>query len=173
MNEVNGGLRGGQKMLHSSLEDEGTPNLSPLSTTVNTIERRLLHLIKESAQGEVALDDFESELSLLTKDLERCYRQIVDLRGRRDFTFDTNASLEELDRRCVWLYKKTNLEQAFFKKLHLERKLRSLISAEAYEVYQELLDADEQEGEFLSKDPAELRRLLIQDDTPLPPPELQ
>ncbi len=73
----------------------------------------------------------------------------------------------------MWLYRKIHLEQAFFMKLHLEAKLRSLISAEAYEVYQELLNADEQEGESLSKDPAELRRLLLQDDTPLPPPELQ
>ncbi len=172
MDEMNGGLHSRRpKVLPPSPEDKSIPrHLSHLSNTVTTIERRLLHLIKESTEGAVALDDFVSELSLLTKDLEGCYHQIADLRGRRDLTFDTNATLEELDRCCVWLYKKTYLEQAFFKKLHLERRLRSLISAEAYEVYQELLNVDEEEGEVLGKGPAEIRRLLLRDDTCLLPP---
>ncbi len=154
----------------SQRDDEGVSRfLSHLSNTVNTIEDRLLHLIRESAQGAVALEDFISELSLLRKDLERCYRQIADMQGRRDISFNTLAALGELDQRCVWLYRKIHLEQAFFKKLHLEGKLRGLISAEAYEVYQELLNVEEHEANALENDGPRIRRLLLKEDTCLLP----
>jgi len=175
VDEVNGGLTGKRpNVLHPPLEAAGTPRpLAPLLDAVNTIERRLLQLIKESAQGDVALEDFVSELSLMTKDLERSYHQIADLSGRRDLSFDATATLGELEQRCVWLYRKICQEQAFFKKLHLEGKLRGLISAEAYEVYQELLNVDAEEREVLGKGSSEIRRLLSRDDLRLPWPELQ
>jgi len=170
--DVNGGLSG-KRVLHPSPEGAGTVDLSPLSASVNTVEQRLLHMIKEGAQGEVALEDFGSELSRLTRVLEHCYREIADMSGRRDLSFDATATLGELDQRCVWLYRKICEEQAFFKKLHLEAKLRSLISAEAYEVYQELLNVDAEEREVLGKGPSEIRRRLLRDDAGLPWPELQ
>ena len=58
--------------------------VSYLSNAAYTIEGRLLRLVKESAQGAVPLEDFLSELTLLLKDLRRCYRQVMDLGERRD-----------------------------------------------------------------------------------------
>jgi len=153
---------------------EGAPVPLPhLTSAVKTIERRLFDLVKQSAQDELPLGDFVSELALLTQNLERCYRQIADLSARRDVDFDTTATLGDLDRCCMWLYRKIHLERAFFAKLRLEARLRGLISPAAYEVYQELLDVDEQEKAVLGRDPAEIRRLLLRDDACLPPPEAQ
>lgn len=135
--------------------------ISYLSHTASNIEGRLLHLIKECTQGAVPLQDFVSELSLLSKDLQRCYRQAVEMKERRDLNFTAIAKLQEVDQHCVWLYRKINLEQAFFRKLHLETRHRSLISAEAFDVYQELINVEEHEREFRAKGDAEIKKLLL------------
>jgi hypothetical protein len=134
--------------------------VSYLSNAALTIEGRLLRLVKESTQGAVPLDDFLSELSLLLKDLRRCYRQVVDLRERRDLSYKAAKELQEMEERCVWLYRKIHSEQTFFRKYHLEAKLRSMISAEAFAVYQELLNVEEQEQTNLLSDDSEVRRAL-------------
>jgi len=118
-------------------------------------------LIKQRAGGAISLEDFIGELSRLRGDLGRCYRQITETSGRRDLSFSIIASLDELDQWCLWLYRKTHLEQAFFEKLHLEQRLRTLISPEAFEVYQELLNVEEREREFLGKETSDIKRLML------------
>jgi hypothetical protein len=133
------------------------------------IEKRLLCLVKERASGAMPRGDFAGELSVMRKDLGRCYREITETSGRRDLSFGVITALGELDQCCLWLYRKTYLEQAFFEKLHLEQRLRTLISLEAYEVYQDLLNVEEREREFLGTDQTEIKRLLFEEGASLPP----
>ncbi|HTD46537.1 MAG TPA: hypothetical protein VK881_04640 [bacterium] len=141
--------------------ESGLRSLAHLSTATNSAERRLLHLIKERAGEAVSLEDFIGELSRLRGDLGRCYREITETNGRRDLSFSIIAALDGLDQWCLWLYRKTHLEQAFFEKLHLEQRLRTLISTDAYEVYQELLTVEEREREFLGKEASDIKRLML------------
>jgi hypothetical protein len=150
--------------------DEDIPQqISYLAQTAHGIEDRLLHLVKEIARGAVPLEDFISELAFLAKDLQRCFRRVVDMKERRDLGFATLRDLGVVESHCVWLHRKIRLEQAFFRKLHAETKLRSMLSAEAFEVYQELLDAEDQEREFLRKGDAEVRKELLGERCSLPP----
>ena len=153
-------------MLPSAQSDSesGLRHLSYISNTTYAVERRLLQLIKQRAAGLVSLEDFICQLSRLRGDLGRCYRQIAETNGRRDLTFSVIVSLDELDQCCQFLYRKTYLEQAFFEKLQLEQRLRTLISPEAYEVYQELLNVEEREREFLGKDAADIKRLMLMEN---------
>jgi hypothetical protein len=132
------------------------------------IEDRLLHLAREAAQGAVPLDDFASELSLLVKDLRRCFRRIVEMKERRDLSFKALQDIQLAELHCVWLYRKIHLEQAFFKKLHLETRLRSMISADSFDVYQALLEAEDQEREFLRKGDVEINRQLLGENGSIP-----
>ena len=134
-----------------------------LADTVHTVERRLLQLVEEASEGAVPLDDLDGELSLLGKEIARCYRQIGDIKDRRDLGFQASTKLEELDHHCIWLYRKTHLEQYFFRKWHLETRLRGLVSADALTVYQEILSAEVSEKEFLVRGDVEIRRLLLEE----------
>jgi len=143
-------------------EPDVSQQITRLADTVHTVERRLLQLVEEASQGAVPLEDLASELSLLGKEVARCYRQIGDLNDRRDLGFQAATKLQELDQHCVWLYRKTHLEQYFFRKWHLETRLRGLVSGEALTVYQEILTAEESEKEFLVQGDVEIRRLLLE-----------
>lgn len=148
---------------HESHLETPPQQTSYLAHAVDVIEDRLLHLAKEAAQGAVPLEDFVSEVSLLVKGLRRCFRQVMDMKERRDLSFKALQELQLAEVHCVWLYRKIHLEEAFFKKLHLETKLRRMISADAFAVYQELLDAEDQEREFLRKGDAEISTQLLRD----------
>ena len=136
-------------------------DVSYLANTARVIEERFLSLIREAARGAIPLDDFLGELSLLSKDLQRCFRRVMEMKDRRDLTFRAIEELQGIDRHCVWLYRRTRAEQGFFRKLHLETRLRSLMSADAFTLYQELLDVEDQERAFLAKCDAEIRGLLL------------
>lgn len=136
-------------------------SISDLAHTAQVLEGRFISLIREAARGAIPLDDFLDELSLLSKDLQRCFRCMIEMKERRDLTFRAIEKLQDIDRHCVWLYRRTRLEQGFFRKLHLETKLRSLISADAFIVYQELLDMEDRERGFLAKCDTEIRDLLL------------
>lgn len=136
-------------------------HIGHLAYPVDVIEDRLLRLARHAAQGTVRLPDFITEVSLLVKDLRRCFRQVTEMKERRDLSFQSLQALQLAEVHCVWLYRKALLEEAFFKKLHLETKLRSMISADAFTVYQELLDAEDREREFLRKADAEISTQLL------------
>jgi hypothetical protein len=148
-------------LIHGNYAESIPEDVSYLANTARVIEERFLGLIKEAARGEIPLDDFLGELLLLSKDLQRCFRRVMEMKERRDLTFRAIQELEGLDRHCVWLYRRTHVEQSFFRKLHLETKLRNLISADAFSLYQELLDVEDEERAFLAKCDAEIRSLLL------------
>jgi hypothetical protein len=132
-----------------------------LAGIMNTIQDRLLSLVLEGTQKAIPLEDFTGELALLAKGIKRRYHEIKELRDRRDLTFQTLETLQEMDRHCVWLYRKIHLEECFFRKWHLEERLRGLISAEALRTYREILDVDAVEDDVLARDDREIRRILL------------
>jgi len=135
--------------------------IADVSSTVEFVERHLLRLIRDAAEGAVAPQDLTVEFSGLSSDLQKCYRQVTDASERRDVSFRTMVGLEQLARRCLWLYRKLHLERAFYRKLDLEAKLRALISPEGYVVYQELLCIEYAERGFLAQSDTELRSALL------------
>src|SRR5690348_9997164 len=94
-----------------------------LSSTLNNIEGRFLRLIKEEASGAIPREDVVNELSFLSRDLKSCFQRFVDLQERLDLSFKATKELQEIDQRCVWLFRRIRLQQTVLKKLSLEAKL--------------------------------------------------
>ncbi|TMI87304.1 MAG: hypothetical protein E6H00_15965 [Bacillati bacterium ANGP1] len=137
--------------------------LQDLTTILNILEGRALYLIKEGVRGAIAPDGVVSELAPLLRDLKACYRRLTDVQERQDLSYDAARQLDEADRRCVWLFRKIRLQQVFLTKLSLEARFRSLVSTEAYDIYQTLLNQDEEERDALSGDDARIRVLLLEE----------
>jgi|SRR5579859_972258 len=135
--------------------------VAEVSSTVEIVERRLLRLVKEGGEGTPVLQVLMTEIAALSEDLQRCYKLLADAAGRRDLGFRAVIELEHLTNHCLWLYRKVHLEQTFYTKLDLEAKLRSLISPEAYALYQEILCVEDCERGFLAQTDADLRSKLL------------
>ncbi len=145
---------------HDNNLPEASQQIAHLADITHTIERRLLHLVKQGTQRAIPPEDIESELGLLVKEVERCYRRIADIQDRRDVGFKAETRLKDVGRHCLWLHRRIHVEQSFFRRWHLETKLRALISAEAFGVYQEILDAEQLGREYLMRGDAEIARLM-------------
>ncbi|MDR7544455.1 MAG: hypothetical protein QN120_09445 [Armatimonadota bacterium] len=143
-------------------EDQG-PDIAYLSSSVYGLESRLLRLVRESAGGGIPLDDFVTELSLLAKDVRRLFRQAGEARQRRDLHFSAAMKLQEISDHCVWLYRKIQLERAFFEKLYYESRLRSVASDDVYTLSQRLVQAEALEQQFSRATDEQLRRELLDD----------
>ncbi len=121
----------------------GLPDLEAMGAEVKSIldniEDRLLALVREGAHSTTPLDDIINGLSQLASEIRPQYRQLQELLDRRDVKFDSHAELERLQKRALWLYRKSQLEHLFFSKLRLERSLRDLLYRQILETYEELL----------------------------------
>jgi hypothetical protein len=146
-------------------------NVDDLPVVLATIEGRILRLVREGDR-DIPVDNLVSELTLLSDDLRRCYRRLADLVERRDFGFGKQRRLRQLQAQCIWLYRKAQQEQAFFKKLALEATLRRLISDEAFAVYQQLLGVDDEERRLAGSDDAAVAGLLFAEPPEPPEPPL-
>src|SRR5437588_9874120 len=136
--------------------------LQDLTTILNILEGRVLYLIKEGVRGAIAPDAVVAELAPLLRDLKACYRRLTDVKERQDLSYDTARQLDEADRRCVWMFRKIRFQQVFLTKLSLEARLRSLVSPEAYDIYQRLLNLEEEERDAVNSDDARVRDLLLE-----------
>lgn len=135
--------------------------IEELKDAAQAVERLLLHLVAEAPRGAVPFDNLAGELELLAKNVMRNYRRVVYLKARRDLGFGAVTQLNTLGAHYIWLFRRAHLERLFYTKLHLEAELRTLVSDEAFEIYQRLLGADEQEQEVVSRDDAEIAALLL------------
>ncbi|HEV2358582.1 MAG TPA: hypothetical protein VGZ23_13385 [bacterium] len=135
-------------------------DISDLLITVTTIEGRVLRLVREGDR-EIPVEDLANELTLLSRDLRRCYRRAQDLSERRDLGFRTQRKLRHLQQQCIWLYRKAHQERAFFQKLQLEARLRRVISEEAFGLYQQLLWADHEERRLAASEDSAVAALLL------------
>src|SRR5690348_14892054 len=82
-----------------------------ISSIVDALENRFLYLIKEREGGAIPSEDVAEELSPLLRDLKRCFRRLVDVEEREDLSFRTAMDLREINRRCLWLFKKMRMQQ--------------------------------------------------------------
>ena len=158
--------------MRASLTHEGdTLNISQQIAEVediaNAVEHRLLLAVKEGAQRAVPQADLAGQLSLLADETKRCYQKLAELQERRDLAFRELTELQKIDRHCIWLYRRVQVERFFFRKWQLEAQLQELTSPEAFAVYTEILDLEGQERDFLVRGDAEIRRLLLE-ETPEP-----
>ena len=134
-----------------------------VSTIVNTLENRFLYLITERGRGGIPSEDVAGELSPLMRDLRVCFRRVVEIEEREDLNFRAVRDLHEIDRHCLWLFRKIRVQQIFIRKLSLEAKLRSLIPPEAFSIYQAVLDLDAEQRESAASDDATIHALMLQD----------
>lgn len=157
-------------LIRGDAVESAQEDVSDLLIIVTTIEGRIIRLVR-MGEREIPADDVAGELSLLSRDLRRCYRRAVDLTDRRDLGFGTQRRLRHLQEQCIWLYRKAHQERAFFRKLALEGRLRRMTSEEAFAVYQQLLCADH-DGQRLgeSDDAAIASQMLAEPQEPPDPP---
>lgn len=125
------------------------------STTADEIEHALgetegllLSLIRQGADGVMALDDVISGLLTVITEIRAQYLRLHEMLDRRDLTFEAVGRLEGLRKRALWLYRKGKLEHLFFMKLRLERSLRDALYRQIVETWQELSTLDEAERKF-------------------------
>ncbi|HLY22954.1 MAG TPA: hypothetical protein VKT83_10850 [bacterium] len=144
-------------------------DITDLLVTLIAIETRLLRLVR-AGDREVPVDDVTTELTVLSRDLKRCYRRIGDLAERRDLGFTTQRKVGRLRDQCIWLYRKAVSERAFFRKLVLEAGLRRLISEEAFGIYQEILWVEDEERRLGKDDASVVALLSAESEVPSVPP---
>jgi hypothetical protein len=97
------------------------------------------------------------------RDLRRCFQNLVRVEEREDLNFKITKDLQEIDQHCLWLFRKLHVQRAFLRKLSQEAKLRSLISEEAFTVYQTVLDLDEEQRASDASDDAAIHTLMVED----------
>ena len=136
---------------------------SNVSSIVEILDTRFHYLMKEEARGVIPPEDVAGELALLARDLKRCFRRLVEVEERRDLSFKAIKELQEIDQHCVWLFRKLRVQQAFLRKLSLEAKLREMIAAEAFNIYQTLLNLDDEERQSLATDDAKIRMFMFEE----------
>lgn len=156
---------GTDDLLHAIIRD--------LSTILDILEGRVLYLMREGVRGVIAPDGVAGELRPLLRDLKACFKRLAEVKERQDLTFEVTRELQEIDQRCVWLFRKIRVQQAFLAKLNLEAQLRNLVSAEAFNIYQTLRVLDEDERDALASDDVRIRALLLEEQPQnSPPPEV-
>ncbi|MCS7173108.1 MAG: hypothetical protein N0A24_06890 [Armatimonadetes bacterium] len=146
--------------------------LTELVHGLRLIEGRLLRAIRQAARGDTTPEALIQDLRDLLVDLQRSYRRAEELLDRRDLLFSHEQKLRQILQHHVWLYRRIHLEQFFLSKLRLEAQLRSMISEEAFELYQDLQGIDELERAFLLKTDQEVQLSLresSQGDLWIPP----
>lgn len=134
-----------------------------LSDILKMLEGRFLYLVTQGGPGGIPPEAVVSELAFLSRDLKAGFRRLVEMEERRNLGFAATRELGEIDQHCTWLFRKIHLQQIFLRKLTLEADLRSLVSAEAFALYQSLLTLDDEEQEMLNKSDAQLRALLVKE----------
>lgn len=157
------GRPGKKGMEVSPLTDQSGVDLDAIFSALAVLEGRVLHLIRECSEGTIPLADVLSEMHLLGRDVGRLDRRAEEANQRRDLPFSASARLEDIGHHCTWLYRKIQMEQVFFRKLHMEVGLRQLISEEAFSVYQALLELEEREA-FLQRSTEEQIRSTMRLD---------
>ena len=134
-----------------------------VSAIVDLLDARFHYLMKEEARDIIPPEEVAGELLLLERDLKRCFRRLVEVEERHDLSFRAAMELQEIDRHCVWLFRKLRAQQASLKRLSLEASLREMVAAEAFNLYQTLLNADEEERQSLASDDAKIHSLMLED----------
>lgn len=149
-------------------QDDGTDDLlhritADLVNVIDVLEGRFLYLVKEGARRALSPDGIAAELALLARDLKRSFCRLPEIQERRDLSFKVARELQDVERRCIWLFRNIRVQQASLRKLDLEDKFRNLVSPDAFSLYESLLDLDEEERQSVLSDDEKIRRLILRD----------
>lgn len=143
-----------------------------VESLLGDLERRLLTAIQEGARGAREIDDVLSELARLVRETHRAFVRLHETLDRRDLPFETVTRLEGTRKHCLWLYRKSRLEQCFFGKLRLERGLRDSIYRQIIETNQEIAALEEIERELQKREEEALSRELLREPGGIQPSEI-
>jgi hypothetical protein len=135
-----------------------------LADRIDTLCGRLLTIIRSGARWAMPVEDVTAELAALSEDLKRCYRRVREVDERTDLDYDDTTAMKRLDNYCIWLFHKIHLERLFVQKFALEAKLRGLVSADAFRVYEALLEAEDEEHRLLTSGADKIREQLLTND---------
>jgi hypothetical protein len=119
-----------------------------VETILRDLEHRLLDVIHRGGRGSVDTDGVLDELDRVVPEIRRAYVPLHESLERRDLGFELASRLQATRGRCLWLYRKSRLEQCFFTKLRLERGLRDAIYAQIVETNEEISSIEETEREL-------------------------
>jgi hypothetical protein len=132
-----------------------------LVQVIDVLEARFLYLIREGARGALSPEGVAGELSLLARDLRRSFRRLPEIQERRDLSFKATRELQDIEQRCLWLFRKIRVQQASLRKLELEERFRRLVSSDAFHLYETLLDLDEEERESVLSNDEKIRSTIL------------
>src|SRR5579864_427344 len=119
-----------------------------VETLLRDLEHRLLDAIQRGARGTADTDGVLGELDRIVPEIRRAYVPLHEGLERRDLGFELASRLQAIRDRCLWLYRKSRLEQCFFTKLRLERGLRDAIYTQIVETNQEISSIEDTEREL-------------------------
>jgi len=147
--------------------------IQQVELALGALEERLLGLVRDSGAGTVAIEDAIENLGALVGEIRVQYNRAQDLAGRRDLSFDSEATIDTLRRRSLWLYRKCRLERILLMKLQVERSLRDTLFRQVMDAWQELSVLGEEERALGAFDEDALSRDLaagVEGETELGPP---
>lgn len=147
-------------------EREPDELLSSVARELESLDARLLRVVRRGGKPVKSVDRLVAELRSLLQDLQYSYLALSKLLDRRDLRFSQEAQARRLLRHHVWLYRKIHLEQFFLHKLQLEAKLRVMVSAEAFDLYQELQGLEHLERTFARRTDEQVSRALEEGEPP-------
>jgi len=124
-------------------------DVAAIRTELSEIERQLIQLTRQASAG-VQLDEALRELAMLAIRIRPFYARLSEVLERRELTYEHVAQLEGEQKRVLWLYRRSRLEQIFFSKLRLERTLRDTLYRQILEGYDEFSAMEAQEARVRS-----------------------
>ncbi len=119
-----------------------------IESTLGEMERDLLSLIQNGAQGALGLDEVLQGLAEIVQGIRREYVRVQETLERRDLEFQVVKRLEAAQAHLLWLYRKSKTERYFFARLRLERRIRDTVHQQIVETYQEMSTLEEAEREL-------------------------
>ncbi len=140
-----------------------------IGAELGDIESQLIQLTREGSRGgtragERSLDEVISELAALPQRIHPHYSRLVEILERRDLTYELVATIEELRKRALWLYRRSRLERIFYAKLRLERSLRDTLYRQILEAYDEFSSMEAMESHLRGFSDDVLAAELLRED---------
>lgn len=107
------------------------------------------------------VEDVTAELMVLSKELKQCHHRVREVDERTDLDYEDTEDLKRLDGYGIWLFRKIHLEQLLVHKFAIEAQLRGLISDGAFQIYEALLEAEDEEHQLLTSGSDRIRDQLL------------
>lgn len=134
-----------------------------VASTLGELERDLLSLIQNGAQGALGLDEVLQGLAEIVQGIRREYVRVQETLERRDLEFEMVRKFEAIRTHLLWLYRKAKTERYFFARLRLERGIRDTVHRQIVETYREMSALEEAEREVRASSEDSLAAALLEE----------